>query len=366
MAEQDTERRMTATPDSRITRLAAGVEVDSRYRLEQLAGTGGMSTVWRAHDTRLGRTVAIKIMSDSLAADGASVTRFRREIRTHSNINHPNLVRVFDYDVNVPRPYLVMEYIDGATLSERLDAGDLSSTQITSLAADLLSAIACVHDRGVLHRDIKPANILIDSEGRARLTDFGIAHLNDVTRLTMPGDIVGTLRFLSPELMAGGSPSPQSDLFALGITLRTIGEQLPLSPELQKLTDWLTQPRAGDRPPDAHSALWVLGNREPPPIGSIPHEQNRDSAQNHLRPPTTGRSRRLPARWRPRAAAAAALLVAIVSVGVTVAESGGATPAPPHAGRSAHRSASVGAQRSMPTINSDLNTLAAAVRQAGR
>ena len=176
-----------------------------------------MSTVWRARDQRLERTVAIKVMSDSLAADAPSVTRFAREIRVHSEISHPNLVRVFDYSVTAPRPYLVMEYIPGASLAQRLDSGALSGAELTPLACDLLSAIGCVHDhKFCTATSSRPT--CCSTVPAARLTDFGIAHLHDSTRLTHPGNIVGNLvRFLAPELVAGGAPTRQSDLFALGV-----------------------------------------------------------------------------------------------------------------------------------------------------
>ena len=382
-----------AIPESRLERLAIGVEVDARYRLEEIAGTGGMSTVWRAHDERLERTVAIKVMSDSLAADAASVTRFAREIRVHSEISHPNLVRVFDYSVTAPRPYLVMEYIAGASLSQRLDSGDLSGTELTPLACDLLSAIACVHDHGVLHRDIKPANVLIDGAGRARLTDFGIAHLHDSTRLTHPGNVVGTLRFLAPELVAGGAPTRQSDLFALGITLSTAGEGRLIDPELRELIDWLTQPKPRDRPHDAKTALSRL--TAPPiqldaatlqqptvqfdaaPFQDPTLELNAVTRQDPMLPLRA--PRRLTDRWRQRAAATVALAAVVLSIGVVVAESGGggggrggaaATPTTsrdPNATKTAEATAAAGnADKRGPTINTDLNTLADAVKHASQ
>ena len=174
-------RRETPIPDQATKRLTAGDQITARYRLEAVAGTGGMATVWRAHDELLQRPVAIKVMSDTLAANAAAVRRFAREARTHANIQHPNLVQVYDYSATAPQPYLVMEYIDGATLSQRLDRDGFSATAIQTLARELLSALACVHDHGVLHRDIKPANILLGDDNRARLTDFGLARLDEST-----------------------------------------------------------------------------------------------------------------------------------------------------------------------------------------
>ncbi len=403
MAVRDLGLLEAAIPESRLERLAFGVEVDARYRLEEIAGTGGMSTVWRAHDERLGRTVAIKVMSDSLAADAASVTRFAREIRVHSDISHPNLVHVFDYSVTAPRPYLVMEYIAGASLSQRLDSGDLSGTELTPLARDLLSAIGCVHEHGVLHRDIKPANVLIDSAGHARLTDFGIAHLHDSTRLTHPGNVVGTLRFLAPELVAGGAPTRQSDLFALGVTLSTAAEGRLIDPELRELIDWLTQPRPRDRPRDAQTALSRLA-APPTPLDAATLQQPTlqfdaatlqfDAATLHdptlpfnaatiqdatLRP---NPRQRLPDRWRRRTGATVALAAVAITIGVTVSQNVGGSggrrdaltttrnsPTTSHVTTPAHAIATGNADNSAkrgPTINTDLNALAAAVKHASQ
>ena len=204
------------------TRLSPGRLVGARYRLKRIAGAGGMATVWCAYDERLRRPVALKIISRELAADPAAVRRFAREARTHARIKHPNLVPVYDYSVSAAQPYLVMEYIDGTTLSERVDLGGFTAAEIHTLAVELLSALACVHDHGVLHRDIKSANVLLDGAGRARLTDLGLARVEHPDAATSPAKtIVGTLRFLAPELLEGRPASRQSDLFALGILLRT-------------------------------------------------------------------------------------------------------------------------------------------------
>jgi serine/threonine protein kinase len=277
-----------------------------------------MSTVWRAHDERLGRTVAIKVMADSLAADPGCVTRFAREARTHAGIVHPNLVRVHDFSVTAAQPYLVMEYIQGSTLSQRVDNGGLGSAALTRLTHDVLSAIGCVHDHGVLHRDIKPANVLLDLEGRALLTDFGIARLEDSTRLTHPGDIVGTLRFLAPELIHGQPPTRQSDLFALGVLLRTVAGGQELFPEMRELIEWLSSTEPSERPSDAHAALRSL---QPQPLKHVASARWARSARSSTTAAAT-RSERRPRRLRPRSLAVAGVAV-IALVGVAVAESGG-------------------------------------------
>jgi eukaryotic-like serine/threonine-protein kinase len=241
--------------------LSPGLLLGARYRLDRIAGAGGMATVWRAYDERLQRAVAIKVISDALGASPAAVARFAHEARTHAGIQHPNLVRVYDYTIAADQPYLVMEYVDGATLSQRLDRGALSAATIRTLALELLSAIACVHDHGVLHRDIKCGNVLLDRHGHNRLTDFGLARLEDSTHLTRPNEVVGTLRFLAPELIQGQPASRQSDLFALGVLLRTAAKQARPEPRLAKLTRWLTQLDPRTRPADAHTALEFLGER---------------------------------------------------------------------------------------------------------
>ena len=240
-------------------RLSPGQLVGARYRLKRIAGAGGMATVWCAHDERLHRPVAIKVISQHLAASPAAATRFAREARMHARIQHPNLVRVYDYSVTATQPYLVMEYIDGSTLSERLDRGGFTAAAIQTLAAELLSAVASVHDHGVLHRDIKSANVLLDRDGRAHLTDLGLARLEDPGRVVDPDEpIVGTLRFLAPELLEGEPASRQSDLFALGVLLRTAASETEPQPQLSRLIGWLTQHDPKARPSEARAALVAL------------------------------------------------------------------------------------------------------------
>jgi eukaryotic-like serine/threonine-protein kinase len=241
--------------------LSPGLLLGARYRLDRIAGAGGMASVWRAYDERLQRPVAIKVISGALGASPAAVARFAREARTHAGIQHPNLVRVYDYAIAADQPYLVMEYVDGATLSKRLDRGGLSAAAIRTLALELLSAVACVHDHGVLHRDIKCGNVLLDRQGHVRLTDFGLARLEGSTHLTRPNKVVGTLRFLAPELIQGQPASRQSDLYALGVLLRTAAKRARPHAPLAKLTRWLTQKDPRTRPADAHIALEFLGER---------------------------------------------------------------------------------------------------------
>jgi serine/threonine protein kinase len=384
---------VTAIPDHITRRLTAGDEIDARYRLEAVAGTGGMATVWRAHDNRLQRPVAIKVISDTLAASPDAVARFAREARTHAKIQHPNLVQVYDSGVTGPQPYLVMEYIDGATLSERLDRDGFSPTAIATLARELLSALACVHDHGVLHRDIKPANILLGADDRARLTDFGVARLDESTRITRPNEIVGTLRFLAPELLEGRPATRQSDLFALGVLLRTAAAETTPPPEVEELIKSLTQPSPQARPADAHAALAALDRAPKPDPTRVMLKPSRPAPRGPAGPagpteptpitrptrPTIPRrptTKPITQQVRKRLVAVSALVIAAIGTTLIVSETGAGNA---HGSSRSIRgtavkttTTSVGARstattapyRKSPTIDQQLQTLANTVKRA--
>ena len=228
-----------------------------RYRLVERLGGGGMATVWMAQDTRLGREVAVKLISDALAAQAPYVERFRREARIAAGLSHPNLVKVYDFGSDAERPFLVMEYIDGATLSRGSTAGVSARVDSATLARELLDALRHIHEAGIVHRDIKPANVLVGPDGRPRLTDFGIARADDSTELTETGQVIGTLRYLAPEVARGQPATARSDLYSLGVLLSevAVGDE---SPSLARLIDRLTQADPSDRPPSAAQALSVL------------------------------------------------------------------------------------------------------------
>jgi serine/threonine protein kinase len=199
-----------------------GELLDGRYRLEAEVGRGGMGVVHRANDELLGRTVAVKVFRDS-ADDAARTTS---ETRLLAGLNHPSLVTLFDAKVtDHGSGYLVMEYVEGPTLRDRLASGPLSEATVAGMAAELAEALHVVHSAGVVHRDIKPSNVLLRPahvpgvEFRAKLADFGIAYLIDSTRHTVPGGLVGTAAYLSPEQVLGADPVPASDVYALGLVL---------------------------------------------------------------------------------------------------------------------------------------------------
>ena len=238
------------------------VVFDGRYRLERIIGTGGMAIVWCATDLRLGRKVAIKVIADTLAADPGFVERFAREARTAAGLSHRSLVSVYDYAAAASRPFLVMELVEGGTLADRIADGPVDAESARAIARDLLSALECVHAAGILHRDIKPANVLVGGDGRARLTDFGIAHPEDATRLTQTGQLIGTLRYLAPEVIAGESPSQGSDLYALGMLVRELAGENAAG-DLQTLVGRLTSADPAGRPASAAEALRILSGARP-------------------------------------------------------------------------------------------------------
>src|SRR4051812_7164898 len=214
-----------------------------------------MAAVWLARDERLGRPVAIKVLSDLLASDPGYVQRFRREARVAAGLSHPGLVRIFDFGDD-PRPYLVMEYVAGGTLAERLRDGGADELDCEALVRQLLGALAHVHGARIIHRDIKPANILVGEDGVPRLTDFGIAQPEDATRLTRTGGVMGTARYLAPEVMKGAPATAASDLYSLGMVVRDcLGERRG---GLSRVAERLAAEDPAARPESAEAALALV------------------------------------------------------------------------------------------------------------
>jgi tRNA A-37 threonylcarbamoyl transferase component Bud32 len=197
-----------------------GTLLNGRYRLDAQIGHGGMSTVYRAFDTVLERQVAIKLMHREIASDSDQLERFRREARAVAQLNHPHVVGVIDAGEDDGTPYIVFEYVEGETLKDRIRRhGRLPIGESVAYAIEIARALGAAHDHRIVHRDVKPQNVLIDEEGTAKVTDFGIARSLTEEGLTADGRVLGTTDYVSPEQALGQDVDPQSDLYSLGVVL---------------------------------------------------------------------------------------------------------------------------------------------------
>ncbi len=197
--------------------------LNDRYEIEQRIGRGGMADVFLARDLLLDRPVAIKVLFPEFAVDPNFVERFRREAQSAANLNHPNIVSVYDWGQYQNTYFMAMEYVQGRTLADILRAnGHISSMQAAEIAGEVAAALGFAHRNGVVHRDIKPANILIGANGQVKVADFGIARAMNApteSNLTQVGAVMGTATYFSPEQAQGAQPDPRSDLYSLGIVL---------------------------------------------------------------------------------------------------------------------------------------------------
>src|ERR687887_2671313 len=197
-----------------------GTLISDRFRLEEKVGAGGMSSVYRAFDPTLDRWVAIKLMHRDISQDPDQLERFRREARAAARLNHPHVVTVIDAGEDDGAPYIVFEYVEGETLKERIRRlGRLPVAEAVAYAIEIGRALSCAHSHRFVHRDVKPQNVLIDPEGRAKVTDFGIARSLEAQGLTAAGRVLGTTDYVSPEQALGDPVTPQSDIYSLGICL---------------------------------------------------------------------------------------------------------------------------------------------------
>jgi eukaryotic-like serine/threonine-protein kinase len=192
---------------------------DGRYRIQRKLGAGGMADVYLAEDQELGRRVAIKILNSRHGNDDQFIERFRREAKNAAALNHPNIVSIYDRGEAEDTYYIAMEFLDGRTLKELIVGRGAAPINVAiEYARQILSALRFAHRHGIVHRDIKPHNVLVDGEGRVKVTDFGIARAG-TSQMTETGSIVGTAQYLSPEQARGGEVDPRSDLYSLGIVL---------------------------------------------------------------------------------------------------------------------------------------------------
>ncbi|QNJ92668.1 serine/threonine protein kinase [Mycolicibacterium fluoranthenivorans] len=230
-----------------------------RYELRGLLGRGGMAEVHSGWDVRLGRAVAIKLLSAPLSAQPDSRRRFDVEARAAAGLSHPHVVAVHDVGEYRTTPYIVMERLSGRTLADALDHGPLPDHAVRALLDQVLSALSAAHRAGVLHRDIKPANILLTEDGTAKVADFGIAKLADSAD-TMTGQIIGTMAYLSPERIAARPATAADDLYAVGVVgYQALSGRRPFPQEnlaelVRAISEGLRAPLAALRP-DADPAL---------------------------------------------------------------------------------------------------------------
>jgi eukaryotic-like serine/threonine-protein kinase len=302
-----------------------GMLLDGRYRLDELIGTGGMSTVYRAWDQTLEREVAIKLMHREVAADSDQLERFRREARAVAQLSHPHVVTVIDAGEDNQRPYIVFEYVQGETLKDRIRrCGRLEISEAVAYAIEIARALGAAHAAHMVHRDVKPQNVLIDAEGSAKVTDFGIARTLDEEGLTAEGRVLGTTDYVSPEQALGHGVTGQSDLYSLGIVLfemltgdvpfrgenqvavamKHVREQVPdvqwrrpeVSAALAAVVDRATDKDLTRRYGTADEMIWDL--EDALAVEAARSGQATGEATSVLRALPEERKRRLPARMR--------------------------------------------------------------------
>jgi serine/threonine protein kinase len=321
---------------------------EERYLVEGRLGHGGMATVLLAHDRKLDREVAIKLLADNLAGDEDVRNRFTREARLAAKLDHPNVVHVFDVGEEDDRPYIVMELVAGGTLADRLERRRraLPLAESLPLLRQMCDGLGHAHSRRLVHRDVKPQNLLLrNSDNCLKIADFGIARAAEETRLTRTGRVIGTDRYMAPEQLADGRISPATDVYACGVVAyEVLPKRRP--PELTEIVERCLRANARDRFADANALGEALAavdqNGVAPasaPVSSLP---TRPRTAVRSRPPTAPTSRlpregsnltatatrRLPRLPRRAAMPAVVLAGAALMIAVVIALSAGESDSP--------------------------------------
>src|SRR5499427_9110411 len=241
--------------------LAAGT-ILGQYEIRSPLGAGGMGEVYRAHDKRLDRDVAIKVLPEYLTCDADRLRRFEQEARATAALNHPNILAIFEMDTHGNVSYLVEELLEGETLRERLRRGPIPLRKAIEYAVQIAHGLAAAHDRGIVHRDLKPENLFLTKDGRIKILDFGLARLvpsgntsgqeATVTQKTEPGVVLGTAGYMSPEQVRGNTADHRSDIFALGTILyEMVSSKQPF------------------RKPTSAETMTAILNEDPPSLSQI-------------------------------------------------------------------------------------------------
>jgi Tol biopolymer transport system component/predicted Ser/Thr protein kinase len=232
----------------------------SHYKILEKLGEGGMGVVYKAEDTKLGRAVALKFLPGHLEGGDTERARFLQEAKTASLVNHPGVCVIHDIRDHDGRSFIVMEYIDGMTLSEKLRAAPLEIKEVVDYAIQIAEALGAAHSTGVVHRDVKSANIMVTVEGRLKVTDFGLARLKGSQRLTKTSSTIGTLAYMAPEQIQGRESDSRADIFSFGVVLyEMLTRRLPFQAEYEP------------------ALIYSILNEEPEPV-----EKHRDDVPAEL------------------------------------------------------------------------------------
>src|ERR1022692_1809035 len=233
-----------------------------QYEIRSSVGAGGMGEVYRAHDTRLDREVAIKVLPESLTSDPDRLRRFEQEARAAAALNHPNILAVYQMATHEGVSYMVSELLDGETLRERLRRGPVPLRKVIDYAMQIAHGLAAAHDKGITHRDLKPENLFVTKDGRVKILDFGLAKVGPskdslgeeatLASRTEPGMVMGTVGYMSPEQVRGKTADHRSDIFAFGTVLYE-----------------MVTGRQTFRKPTSAETMTAILNEEPPPISQL-------------------------------------------------------------------------------------------------